>query len=113
MASDAHPADGPILITGAAGFVGANLLRRLATTTARLDAFVPAATDLWRIADLKPRVGFHDVNLVDRAAVEAAVAAIRPRVIFHLAAHGAYPHQTDAAGIVRTNLEGTINLLDA
>jgi nucleoside-diphosphate-sugar epimerase len=113
MAPFDYQADGPILITGAAGFVGANLLRRVAADGATVHAFVPAGTDVWRIADLASRISVHEVDLVDRAAVERAVRAIRPRVILHLAAHGGYAHQTDAARIVRSNLEGTIHLLDA
>ena len=113
MDSHDNHVDDPILVTGAAGFVGANLLRRLTATGAAVHAFVPARTDLWRIADQAPRIVIHEVDLIDRPAVEQAVRAIRPRVIFHLAAHGAYAHQTDATGIVRSNLEGTVNLLNA
>jgi nucleoside-diphosphate-sugar epimerase len=113
MASHDNHVDGPILITGAAGFVGANVLRRVATTDAEVHALVPAGADLWRITDQASRISIHEGDLVDRVAVERSVRAIRPRVIFHLAAHGAYPHQTDAPRIVRSNLEGTINLLDA
>jgi len=41
------------------------------------------------------------------------VRQVRPEWFFHLAAHGAYPSQTNLQEMVRTNLVGTINLLKA
>ena len=37
----------------------------------------------------------------------------RPQWVFHLAAHGAYSWQSDSAEILRTNVLGTANLLEA
>jgi nucleoside-diphosphate-sugar epimerase len=45
--------------------------------------------------------------------VRRAVEASRPEIVYHLAAHGAYPSQRDRAAILATNLIGTANLLDA
>ena len=42
-----------------------------------------------------------------------AVSVARPDWILHLAAHGAYSWQTDRAAILRTNVVGTANLLEA
>ena len=53
------------------------------------------------------------VALDDAWAVRAAVSSIQPRWIFHLAVHGAYPGQTDLAEMVRTNIQGTMNLVEA
>jgi len=41
------------------------------------------------------------------------VGSIRADWIFHLAAHGAYSSQTDLQEIFRTNVTGTINLVEA
>src|SRR5204863_142015 len=38
---------------------------------------------------------------------------IQPEWVFHLAAHGAYSWQTDVQQMVKTNLLGTINLVQA
>jgi dolichol-phosphate mannosyltransferase len=45
--------------------------------------------------------------------VEAVVRDTRPDRVFHLAAHGAYSWQADAAEMARVNVAGTIALVDA
>ena len=55
----------------------------------------------------------HEAELGDADAVRRVLGRTRPAWIFHLAAHGAYPTQTDTLPIVQTNLVGTANLLEA
>jgi nucleoside-diphosphate-sugar epimerase len=62
---------GPVLVTGAGGFIG----RRLVGALAREGAEVTGWT--------RP-----DVDLLDRAAVAAAMDALRPATVFHLASAG-------------------------
>jgi nucleoside-diphosphate-sugar epimerase len=101
-----------VLVTGAGGFVGANLVR---TLVARGDRVVGTAgpAGLWRLGDLPSTVTIVDVDVRDRAAVDALVGRTRPQWIFHLAAFGAYSWQTDRRQIFDTNLFGTINVLEA
>jgi dolichol-phosphate mannosyltransferase len=58
-------------------------------------------------------VRVHEVAFASEAAVFQAVRQIRPDWIFHLAAYGAYPYQTNLAQMVETNIVGTINLVGA
>jgi dolichol-phosphate mannosyltransferase len=53
------------------------------------------------------------LDLTDEDAVARAVAAARPDVVFHLAAHGAYSWQQDAARMIEVNLQGAVALLAA
>jgi nucleoside-diphosphate-sugar epimerase len=101
------------LVTGAAGFVGANLTRKLLELGHELYPVLRASSDRWRLAEIEDRTAVVELDLADRAAVVAAVESIRPQWVFHLAAHGAYSHQTDVEAIVRTNITGTVNLLEA
>src|SRR5438552_13936928 len=100
-------------VTGATGFVGACLARRLLRDGHEVHLLVRPAHQRWRIADIERDVRVHVVDTHDGAAVARAVAAIRPEWVFNLMAHGAYSSQTDADEIVRTNLLGAIHLMDA
>jgi dolichol-phosphate mannosyltransferase len=101
------------LVTGAGGFVGANLVRRLLGEGVRVIAFVRPEGDPWRLDEVVRDVELVEVDLRDDAALRSAVSGSRPERVFHLAAHGAYSWQTDAERIVATNLLSTMALLDA
>lgn len=101
------------LVTGAGGFVGANLARRLLTDGHEVHLLVRPQSDLWRLHDVLPHLRLHAADLGDQQGVHHAVAECRPERAFHLAVHGAYPQQTDARAMVQANLVGTINLVEA
>ena len=101
------------LVTGATGFVGANLAMRLLRDGYDVHLLVRPGSDRWRIAPLERNAPIYEVDLEDEVAVRRAVRAIEPAWIFHLAAHGAYAWQTDERRIVQTNVVGLLNLLDA
>ncbi len=87
------------LITGAAGFVGRTLTAHL------LDLGDEAITDA-------RESGGPDVT--DREATHDFVTSANAQVIYHLAAQAHVPTSwTDPIGTLRTNVEGTQNVLDA
>lgn len=102
-----------VLVTGATGFVGACLTRRLLEMGHEVHAFVRQTANRWRIADIASRIVLHDVDLRDADAVEQAVDAIRPANIFHLATYGGFSFQKDVAAIYAANFMGTVNLVHA
>ena len=102
-----------VIVTGATGFVGANLVRRLLADGHEAHLLVRPGHSKWRIQEIKPDVRLHEVELGDSETVSRTVHEIRPEWIFHLAAHGAYSSQTDLAQMVETNIAGTINLVQA
>ena len=101
------------LLTGAGGFVGANLTRRLLGEGHEVHVLLRPGSDTWRLADIREALAVHEVDLRHQQAVRAGVEAAAPDWVFHLAAHGAYSWQSDAHGIFESNALGTLNLLDA
>jgi nucleoside-diphosphate-sugar epimerase/glycosyltransferase involved in cell wall biosynthesis len=97
---------GPILVTGAGGFVGARLLAALQAE--RDDVFGTARSIAgWRHAafSLEHTFATPTVELLLRV-----LDAVRPRTIFNLAAHGAYSFQTSAQQIAQTNFSDLIQI---
>ena len=103
-----------ILVTGATGFVGSCLVRRLVEMSQfEIHIFTRSRSDKWRLADILGQVHSHDVDLLEAAAVEKAVDQIRPAVICHLATYGGMAHQRETSVIIESNLMGTVNLVRA
>jgi len=102
-----------VVVTGATGFVGANLARRLLAEGHSVHVLVRPGYSGWRLAEIQADVQQHLVTLQDRAGVERIVGQLKPEWIFHLAVHGAYSSQTDVHEIFQTNVLGTVNLVEA
>jgi dolichol-phosphate mannosyltransferase len=102
-----------ILITGASGFVGANLARRALRDGHEVHLLLRPGYRTWRLDEIAGHLQLHEADLADDIAVRAAVRGIRPDWVFHLAAYGAYSSQKDVERMVATNLSGCISLLDA
>ena len=100
-----------VLVTGASGFVGANLARRLLADGHDVHLVLRPSHQPWRVEELRDSVTVHSVDIDDREGLELAFAAARPEWIFHLAAHGAYPQQRDFDRMIVTNVHGTGHLL--
>lgn len=102
-----------VAITGGTGFIGANLARRALADGHEVHLLLRPGHDPWRITELGDRVRTHVVDLLDADAVAAVLRAARPEWVFHLSAYGAYPAQRDPDQAVRTNVLGTIRLVEA
>ncbi len=102
-----------VLVTGATGFVGANLARRLLHDGHEVHLFVRQDYNPWRIEAIRSHVPVHEVELGDEEALARLVGGIQPDWVFHLAAYGAYSQQTDLYRMVHTNVLGTMNLVSA
>lgn len=97
-----------VLITGATGFTGRHLARRLAAAGHEVHGTThgPASVDVDGISHL------HDIDLTDPNAVERLVEEVAPAKVVHLAAIAFVAH-ADVAGMYRVNILGTRNLLAA
>lgn len=102
-----------ILITGATGFIGANLVRHFLKRGAIISIFKRQQSNLWRINDILNQILIYDVDLLDYTVVNKAVKRIKPDVILHTAAYGGYITQDDLSLTLKINFNATINLLDS
>lgn len=102
-----------VLVTGATGFVGACLARRLVADGHEVHVFTRRESNRWRIADILPQLADHPVDLRDSEGVAGAVGRVRPEVVFHLATYGGFASQRETRTILDANLTGTANLLRA
>ena len=101
------------LVTGAAGFIGANLVRHLVVAGHEVIALSRSHTTAWRLDEIATEVQVLEFDLRDTAAIEQVVAKIRPQWVFHLAAHGAYSWQTDIETMIGVNIGATAAMLSA
>ncbi len=101
------------LVTGAGGFVGANLVRRLLADGHEVHALLRPGSSPWRLPTVTAGVVGHQVDLCDGEAVRRIVASVRPEWVFHLAARGAYSWQTDVSEILTVNAIASALLFDA
>ncbi|SDI94153.1 Nucleoside-diphosphate-sugar epimerase [Frankineae bacterium MT45] len=102
-----------VLVTGAAGFVGANVARRLLSDGHDVHVLVGPSSDNWRLDDIMDDITVWNASLQDRDAVVDLISRSRPERVFHLAAHGAYSSQRSVERMVETNIVGTVNLVEA
>jgi len=102
-----------VLVTGGSGFIAANLARRLLSVGHDVHLMTRTGSSLWRIEPLLGSLHLHPLDAGDVERVSRLIEAVRPEWVFHLAAHGAYPHQRDRDRMLSTNLLFTMSLLDA
>jgi dolichol-phosphate mannosyltransferase len=101
---------GPILVLGASGFVGANLARTLLEHRADVVA-TTSRTPAWRLEDLPAR-NVREFDALVALNIDRMLDEVQPRTIFNCIAYGAYSFETDGELILRTNLMSTHALLD-
>ncbi|MEK7643494.1 MAG: NAD-dependent epimerase/dehydratase family protein [Patescibacteria group bacterium] len=99
-----------VLVTGAGGFIGANLARYLVSRGAQVSVLLRDTHRAWRlqdsIRDFDVRVG----DLENYEELEKNIRDIAPEYVFHAAMYGGYPAQQDMARMMRVNVLGSEKL---
>ncbi len=106
------------LVTGALGFVGLNIVRRLAQAGWQVSALTRRAPDDATerfLGSLSDRVRWVEGDVTDRPGMDALVADEGANHLLHAAALTATPdeEQADPARVFDVNAGGTLNLLEA
>ena len=102
----------PILITGAAGFIGANLERYFVLKGVKIHVIIKKTTNTWRLSDILNKINIHYADINDKKKIREIIRLVKPKTIFHLATHGAYSDQNDLDKIKNSILDSTYNLVN-
>lgn len=113
-----------VLVTGAAGFIGANLCLRLLDSVPDIRiAGIDNMNDYYdvrlkehRLAQLQNRAGFRFVrgSIADADALNALFAEFRPQIVVNLAAQAGVRYSiTNPNAYLESNLVGFFNILEA
>lgn len=100
---------GPILVLGGSGFIGANLVRALLSH--RSDVYgTTTSFDAWRLEGL-PERNKVVVDLLVDTDLEKLFTDISPRTVFNCVSYGGYSFESDSRLIYMTNFNLTARLL--
>ncbi|MDP3940864.1 MAG: NAD-dependent epimerase/dehydratase family protein [bacterium] len=103
---------GPILIFGAGGFIGINLLQSLLLK--RNDVFGvskdPEKNRRLLIAGISKK-NLVQCDITKPRQVEHIIRSLKPQTVFNLAAYGSYEKQNDTKKIYVTNLTAAVTIL--
>jgi nucleoside-diphosphate-sugar epimerase len=99
------------LVTGAEGFLGANLVRHLTCAGHEVIALSRPGGTLWRLEEVETEMQTLELDLRDTVAIERVLVESKPQWVFHLATHGAYSWQTDVRTMIDVNVGATAALL--
>ena len=100
---------GPVLVLGGSGFIGANVLRTLLRY--RADVYGTAARfPAWRLEGL-PVENVKLVDLLIDSNLDGLLAKVRPRTVIDCVAYGAYSFETNSQLMYQTNFSLVSRLL--
>lgn len=102
-----------ILVTGATGFIGSHLVRRLVREQAHVTIFVRHTSDRSRIRDILTQLDVREVDIRTFGAVSSEMHKVRPEYVYHLGAEGVTEPFLSQNLALRTNLDGTMNVVRA
>lgn len=101
-----HALKGPILITGASGFIGANLFKMIFEH--RKDVFAGVRCEKgWRLTEINDEQTIA-ADLNDPIATKNLVDSLQPKTIFDCTSYGAYSFEEDSTLIYRTNFQSLV-----
>ena len=102
-----------VFLTGATGFIGSHLLKRLVKEGCDVHISIRQDSSLWRIEEFKNDFTSHIIDLIDFKAMKSLIKQIKPDVIFHLAAYGVDYRQQNIYRAIDINITASVNMFEA
>jgi len=103
-----------VFVTGADGFIGSHLTRRLIEDGAKVHVFLKKGVDHARLQDIASHLAVWEGDIRNFSTVVSCFKKIRPAFIFHLAALRNVARQPELLDeLLDINLRGTVALLHA
>lgn len=113
-----------VLVTGAAGFMGMALTRRLVQMGAKVHGLISPRGSLTAAKNNIPGCQFSQGDMTDIKFCQSVVRDTRPHIIYHFASYGNHPEhyasyrpnsspQDELVKIAHVNVTGMVNLLSA
>ncbi len=99
-----------VLVTGANGFLGSWLTRKLLEDGYEVVVLLRKSSDLSLIKDLKVEKCIGDIT--DLTSIKNALSNSNIEIVFHLAGYVGYSHQ-ELQLMEKVNVQGTINVVNA
>lgn len=104
---------GPILIFGAGGFIGFNLLLTLLKKRSDVFGVSHNPKNNWRLqTGLVPNQNIMICDMNNKEQLATLIKKIKPKTIFNLAAYGAYSSQQNPNKIYETNFLSTVHSIE-
>ena len=101
---------GPIIILGASGFIGANLFKVILKTRSDVYAVINRNKG-WRLIDI-PDDKIINVDINSFSTTKNLIDSLTPKTVFDCIAYGAYSFEEDSTLIYQTNFLSTVKLIE-
>jgi len=100
-----------IFLTGASGFIGANLARKLLVKKHEVHVILRDPKKAWRLQEILSQLKVHQVDLLDADKLTRLVKKIKPTAVIHCATYGMFMgRQKDVELMLDTNIKVIKNL---
>lgn len=101
-----------VLVTGASGFIGSHLVKRLLKENADVHIILRKSSDLNRLSEVENKIMINYGNITDYNFVRETINTLKPKKIFHLAGYLKRDTSLESLKInIKINFFGTLNIL--
>ena len=102
-----------VIITGGFGFIGSHLYKRLIEQNANIVIINKAESNTFRLKDYLSEIKLYELDIREAEEVRKVILDEKPDYVFHLAAYGVNAKDNDYMEAIKTNIIGSVNILNA